>query len=80
MVLSLQQDGTLEQILEQRHQLQQVLAQLCGAGAPKEANDNVRAALAESILMLVSVLLCFVTLVLKVILWQHPYLQRSLVT
>ena len=48
-----QQDGTLHQILDQRLQLQQVLNQLCGVEAPKEVDDTVRAALAESILMLV---------------------------
>ena len=49
-----QQDGILNQILDQRPQLQQVLSHLCGIGAPKEVDDTVRAALAESILMLVS--------------------------
>lgn len=49
-----QQDGTLLQILDHRSQLQQVLSQLCGVEAQKEADDTVRAALAESILMLVS--------------------------
>lgn len=49
----MQQDGTLQQILDQRPQLQQILSQVCGVGAPKEIDDTVRAALAESILMLV---------------------------
>ena len=49
-----QQDGTLNQILDQRPQLQQVLNQLCGGEVPKEVDDTVRAALAESTLMLVS--------------------------
>lgn len=49
-----QQDGTLDQILDQRPQLQQVLNQLCGVEASKEVDDTVRASLAESILMLVS--------------------------
>lgn len=55
LVWLVQQDGTLNQILDQRPQLQQVLNQLCGVQAPKEVDDTVRAALAESILMLVSV-------------------------
>ena len=50
----MQQDGTLDQILDQRPQIQQVLNQLCGVEALKEVDDTVRAALAESILMLVS--------------------------
>ncbi len=48
-----QQDGTVEQILERRPQLEQILSQLCGVGVAKEADDTVRAALAEAILMLV---------------------------
>lgn len=50
----MQQDGTLDQLLDQRLQIQQVLTHLCGVKAPKEVDDTVRAALAESILMLVS--------------------------
>ncbi|KAL3132076.1 hypothetical protein ABBQ32_008686 [Trebouxia sp. C0010 RCD-2024] len=49
---SAEQDGTLEQMLDQRPQLQQILSQLCGVGASKEIDDTVRAALAESVLML----------------------------
>ena len=49
-----QQDGTLKMILDRRPQLEQILSQLCGVGVPKEADDTVRAALAEAILMLVS--------------------------
>lgn len=40
-------------MLDQRPQLQQILSQLCGVGASKEIDDTVRAALAESVLMLV---------------------------
>ena len=41
-------------ILDRRPQLEQILSQLCGVGVPKEADDTARAALAEAILMLVS--------------------------
>ena len=55
---SLQEDGTLEGILQHRELLTKVLGALCGAGGPKDADDSVRQALAEAVLMLVSCCTC----------------------
>lgn len=52
----LQQDGTLQQILGKKAQLQQVLSLLCGVGKPREIDEKVRTALAEALLMLVRLL------------------------
>ena len=51
---SLQEDGTLEDILQHRDLLTKVLDALCGTKGPKDADDSVRQALAEAVLMLVS--------------------------
>ena len=49
-----QEDGTLEGILQHRELLTKVLDALCGTRGPKDADDSVRQALAEAVLMLVS--------------------------
>ena len=51
---SLQEDGTLEDVLQHRDLLTKVLDALCGTRGPKDADDSVRQALAEAVLMLVS--------------------------
>lgn len=50
----LQEDGTLDSILEDRAPLEMILEALCGVSRAKEQNDDVRVALAESIELLVS--------------------------
>ena len=50
----LQEDGTLDSILEDRAPLKMILEALCGVSRGKEQNDDVRVALAESIELLVS--------------------------
>jgi len=52
--ICLQEDGTLDSILEDRAPLEMILEALCGVSRAKEQNDDVRVALAESIELLVS--------------------------
>lgn len=51
---ALQEDGTLEGILQHRELITKVLDALCGTRGPKDADESVRQALAEAVLMLVS--------------------------
>jgi hypothetical protein len=49
-----QEDGTLEAILGDTALLEALLEVLCGVTRPKEADDEIRVALSESLEMLVS--------------------------
>ena len=53
-LLGVQEDGTLDSILEDTRSLEMILEALCGIAQVKQQSDEVRVALAESIELLVS--------------------------
>ncbi len=52
--MGVQEDGTLNNILEDTRSLEMILEALCGIAQAKQQSDEVRVALAESIELLVS--------------------------
>ena len=52
--MGVQEDGTLDNILEDTRSLEMILEALCGIAQAKQQSEDVRVALAESIELLVS--------------------------